>query len=110
MRRTIPLCRTTLCFLLLWSALAVAQPRQPVGIKGPKVELHSDRLCDHENGQVVTQKEAGAIQALEESGRSVRIRCGNKEGWVDRQDLLYELPPASDGPRPNTGGSIRGLN
>lgn len=93
----------------LFTAAAGAQMRQPTNIKGAEVELYSDPSCDHENGQVITKKEAAALRVLEESGRSVRVRCGNKEGWVDRQDLVYELPPSRDTRPPTAGGSGRGL-
>lgn len=113
MRSTSPRHTVAVVSLVLLSFLGTADAappqRQPQGIKSKKIELYKEAACEHENGQVITKEEAAAIRAIEESGRAVLVRCGDKQGWVDRQDLEYELPP-SEKCRDGKGGSGRGSN
>ena len=81
---------------------------QPKGIKS-RAEIFEDADLEKSKNDYFVQADGAAIEVLEQKGRAFRIRCGNREGWVDRGDLDFELP-SSEECKQTAGGSGRGSN
>lgn len=102
-------------FVLMTSILAFgAEPLwagelpQPRGFKS-RAEIFADPDFEQSKNEYFVQADGAAIEVLELKGRAFRVRCGNKEGWVDRGDLDFELP-SSEECKQTAGGSGRGSN